>query len=497
MNGTSQTLKGRYEIERPLGRGGMSAVYLARDLELLSKRVVVKVLLDDTSQDPWVRQKFLQEMEALARIDHPGVVGVLDTGLTPEGKQFLVMQYIEGDTLRSAIRPGGMEFARAAGIIRQVGQALGAAHEKGVWHRDLKPENIMLQRAGGEDYAKLIDFGIAGIQDSRFSGEKTKVAGTLTYMAPEQMAGNACAATDTYALGVVAYEMLTGEPPFPENSMMHLASEEKASCRPPAQLRPELPDAAGRAILKAMSFRPEARHASIRDFSEELSRSLALRTAPTEYLPKPESRPVEQPKRRGIVFAAAAALALAAGGGGWFLLHSPGQELHLNYFITVQKTRDGQPFGQPFRLPGEMLFEQGYKIALNIANPQAGYLYILDDGPNEAGQRVLRLLEPRGSDTAQRPAAATMRIPPAGNWLQFDAATGKEILYLVWATEPVSALDQLRSQPDVPADSARFTELQSFLQSHPSEAFKNDQAGQTELRTREKVLVHGISLQHQ
>ena len=207
----------RYEVVRELGRGGMSVVYLARDRQLLAKHVVVKVLLEETNQDPWIRQKFQQEMEALARIDHPGVVGVLDTGLTAEGKRFLVMQYIEGATLRSAIEPGGMDLARAAGMIRQIGQALEAAHEKGVWHRDLKPENIMLQRLGGEDHVKLIDFGIAGIQNSQFTGEKTKVAGSLTYMAPEQFGGHPCAASDTYALGVVAYEMLTGKAVRPDS----------------------------------------------------------------------------------------------------------------------------------------------------------------------------------------------------------------------------------------------------------------------------------------
>src|SRR5216684_9008960 len=108
MNQEALILNDRYEVERELGRGGMSVVYLARDRQLLSKRVVIKVLLEESNLDPWKRQKFLQEMEALSRIDHPGVVGVLDTGFTAEGKQFLVMQYIEGRTLRSVMGPGGM-----------------------------------------------------------------------------------------------------------------------------------------------------------------------------------------------------------------------------------------------------------------------------------------------------------------------------------------------------------------------------------------------------
>lgn len=265
--------KGRYEIERPLGRGGMSAVYLARDHQLLAKRVVIKVLLEEMSDDAWMRQKFFQEMEALARIDHPGVVGVLDTGQTPEGKQFLVMQYIEGQTLRSAIQGGGMSVAAAGNLIRQIGQALGAAHEAGVWHRDLKPENVMLQQSGAECYAKLIDFGIAGIQNSQFTGEKTKIAGSLTYMAPEQFAGSPCAASDVYALGILAYEMLTGEPPFASSSMTHLVAEAQTLMAPSTK-RADIPVAASRAILKAMAFRPEARYATVRQFTEELCNAL-------------------------------------------------------------------------------------------------------------------------------------------------------------------------------------------------------------------------------
>jgi len=156
--------KNRYLIEKEIGRGGFGVVYLARDQQLLSKPVVIKVLQDETNPDPYFQKKFQQEIEALARIDHPGVVGVLDVGETPDGKPFLVMQFVEGVTLRSEISKDGMELRRVAHIMRQVGQALGAAHDKGVYHRDLKPENIMLTRSSEtEEYVKLIDFGIAAV----------------------------------------------------------------------------------------------------------------------------------------------------------------------------------------------------------------------------------------------------------------------------------------------------------------------------------------------
>ncbi len=267
------TLKNRYKIIRELGRGGMSVVYFAHDLQLLDKPVVVKVLLDKTNSDPYMRQKFQQEMEALARIDHPDVVGVLDYGLNAEGQQFLVMQFIDGKTLRDAIQPGGMEIKRAVDLISKVAEALSSAHAKGVWHRDLKPENVMLQKLGREEHVKVIDFGIAGIQDSQFGGEDSKIAGTMTYMAPEQFAGHACAASDTYALGVVSFELVTGEKPFPLNSLTHLVAEDITLAAQLEKSRPDLPHGVKRSILKAMAFRADQRYTEIGEFGEELQRA--------------------------------------------------------------------------------------------------------------------------------------------------------------------------------------------------------------------------------
>ena len=274
-------LKGRYLIEKELGRGGIGLVYLARDHHLHSRPVVIKVLLEGAEGDAdrqWFQRKFLQEIEALARIDHPSVIGILDTGEMPDGQPFFVMQFVVGDSLRAAMKPGPMEFNRVAGLIRQMGNALDAAHEQGIIHRDLKPENIMLQRlSNGEDLVKLIDFGIATVKDSQIATakERTAVAGTVAYMAPEQLLGKPTFRSDIYALGVIAYEMLTADRPFKPNSPFQLLDLQREGVRiKPRVLRPDLPQAAETAILRALAFDERERFLHVKDFGDQLADAL-------------------------------------------------------------------------------------------------------------------------------------------------------------------------------------------------------------------------------
>ena len=164
-------LKDRYRVEREIGRGGLGLVLLARDETLHGRTVVIKMPLDPSPADPWLSGKFAEEVKALALIDHPGVVGALDSGVTRDGRPFLVMQYVEGRPLYEAMAPEGVPFPLAAQILQQIGQALGAAHAKGIWHRDLKPANIMLQTLeSGREHVRLIDFGIASVKQPT-SGE--------------------------------------------------------------------------------------------------------------------------------------------------------------------------------------------------------------------------------------------------------------------------------------------------------------------------------------
>jgi serine/threonine protein kinase len=284
-------LKGRYLIERELGSGGFGTVFLARDTQLHNKAVVVKILRD-LHDDGWAHKKFIAECEALARINHPGVVQVLDDGETMQRQPFLVMQFVDGVPLRSVIVKGGMDLRRVGRIAEQIGQALTAAHEHGVIHRDLKPENVMLSDlGGGKEMPVLVDFGIATVSEpGHGEPQPTRVAGSYSYMAPEQMSGTPGAASDIYSLGVIAYEMVTGVRPFklnPSDPPMQLWFQQKEGVKEkPAKLRPELPESAETAILKALSFQPQDRYAHACEFGDALAAGLSPSTG---VVSKPKS----------------------------------------------------------------------------------------------------------------------------------------------------------------------------------------------------------------
>ena len=275
-----KTLGGRYLIERELGRGGMGVVYLARDKpELHSRPVVVKILLEEALKNEIIVSKFYQEIESLTRLDDPGVIGIFDAGQLDDGTPYLVMQYVEGTTLLAAITREGMDLEKAAGIIRQVGRSVGAAHDAGILHRDLKPENIMLRTtASGEQQVKIIDFGIAKVKKS-MSGPSPLTGltvGTIGYMSPEQLSAKSLTpASDIYSLGVIAYEMLTGRNPFNPDSVFQLLEMQREGVRvKPCDLRPSLPKAAQQVILKALAFDSKDRFQSAHEFGNRLADAL-------------------------------------------------------------------------------------------------------------------------------------------------------------------------------------------------------------------------------
>jgi serine/threonine protein kinase len=309
-------LNDRYLIIRELSSGGFGKVFLAQDQQLHNRPVVVKIQLDRAIDDPWFEKKFTEELRALALIDHPGVVGALDSSRTPDGRPFLVMQYVEGQSLRAVIKSDGLPLDRAANIIRQIGQALGAAHEKGIWHRDLKPENIMLQMLpGGDEHVRLIDFGLATIADLAAKHQTlTRIAGSPGYMAPEQFSGQPSAATDIYSFGVIAYEIVTGRKPFVAEDVMQLSMLQRSGVKvKPAALRPGISGQTEKLILHALNYNPLDRPASASAYGEALSQALLSSQSNPSIVMVPPS-----PKRPALLWIAGGlAVAAIAAGGMW------------------------------------------------------------------------------------------------------------------------------------------------------------------------------------
>lgn len=292
-----QTLADKYRIDERLKEGGMGTVYRGTHV-LMDKTVAIKVLRPSLAADEKIVARFSREARAASRISHPHALSVTDFGEAENGIVFLVMEFLNGETLKDVIRrEGPMSLARVVEIIRQVGAALDAAHGQGVVHRDLKSENIMLLAANGPDYAKVLDFGIAKIKehDGAYDPGLTApdlVIGTPQYMSPEQcsQAPDIDARSDIYSLGVIIYEMLVGHVPFtgpsPTAIMMKHLQEPAPSV---LEERNDLPAAVGRVISRAMAKRPAERYQTISELVEDLTIAGGIEDAPLPPVPKTSS----------------------------------------------------------------------------------------------------------------------------------------------------------------------------------------------------------------
>lgn len=553
---TGQTIDDRYHIERELGRGGVGAVYLALDRKLHDKRVVIKVLLDRSLQNEWVVQKFQQEKEALARVDHPGVVGVLDTGELPGGQPYLVMQFIDGATLRSQIKSEGLPFNRVAEIMKQIGRALSAAHDRGIFHRDLKPENIMLQSFGrGDEQVKIIDFGIAKLKDSLVAPSTItgSTAGTVAYMAPEQLAGKSVsAATDIFAVGAIAYELVTGRKPFnPETGFELLEMQRQGVRVSPTDLRPALPQETSDLILRALSFAPADRFQSARDFGDALAASLSedatvdqnnAQPVPATQLATSANAPARKtgdlsaktiagrfepakvdtlnqpsfvpaiadeapPKGSGMKIGIAIVLLVLVGAAGVGIWKRDaifgGRERSLSYSLTVQKMRDGNPYQSEFESSGQEIFENGWKFRLNVNSPENGYLYLLNEGPAAANVNTYNVLFPEAKTNNGSPqVTANQKLQT--DWMRFDEQQGTEKFWVVWSVSPVKELEAVAdvvNERDLGEikDPARTRAVRDFLNRHAApkpEVTKDTAKKQSVLKGKGDVLVSVIELEH-
>jgi serine/threonine protein kinase len=224
------TRVGKYELTRSLGQGGFGEVFVARDRDC-----ALKFLLPEHTTKPEILQRFLQEARSAAKIDHGGIVTVFECGQV-SGTAYIAMELLKGESLAQRIARGRLDSKLAVEIVRQLASALGAAHEAGIVHRDLKPDNVFLVPDTVSpigERVKILDFGIAKLGEAQASSVKTAsmmIFGTPRYMSPEQCrsTANVDARTDIYALGVMFFEMLCGEPPFPERVPRLLSRGERS-----------------------------------------------------------------------------------------------------------------------------------------------------------------------------------------------------------------------------------------------------------------------------
>ncbi|MGH7619541.1 MAG: protein kinase domain-containing protein, partial [Gemmatimonadaceae bacterium] len=344
-----QIVADRYQILAVLGEGGMGRVYLAEHVRM-GRKSAVKVMSPNMALSADAISRFNREASNASRINHPNVAQIYDFGETDDGMLYLAMEFVEGETLRSLIqRSGPLPIPRAAELTRQIADALGAAHHLGIVHRDLKPDNILLsQRHDGLDLVKVVDFGIAktvqGSGGESSGGQTVTTAGvslgTPEYMSPEQLAGERLdARTDLYSLGLVLFNMLTANLPYPrvtskETLVRRLTSKPQTL----SQVVPnaEWPPAIQAALDRALAPEPGDRYASVTDFGRDVAAAVTTidtgrapvmpsytPAGPTQRIdtPVPRSGPtptmVTATKKRSLAVAGVLVLLVAVGAGGY------------------------------------------------------------------------------------------------------------------------------------------------------------------------------------
>ncbi len=330
-------LEQRYEILRKIGQGGMGAVYEATH-KLIGKRVAVKVLLDKYVLKDQVVARLEQEARLASSIGHANIIDITDFGQTADGRTFVVMEFLEGESLGALIsRSGRLDPQRAIGIAHQVASALAAAHQKGIVHRDIKPENIFLIQRGEEDFVKVVDFGISksmrpdSEEDSPRLTQTGMVLGTPLYMSPEQARGDdeLDHRIDIYALGVILYEMVTAEVPFRGSNYLNILSQVLSDeATPPSQLNPEVSADLEAVIFKAMEKDRAERYQTLDEMAADLAslQGDALATTGARLTAnRRRRRAVRRSAFRGMLWVAGIAVIAAAavvtaraviGGGG-------------------------------------------------------------------------------------------------------------------------------------------------------------------------------------
>ena len=534
---TSGQQFGSYLILEALGEGGMGEVYLARDTRL-DRTVALKVLAYEISTDERRMKRFRQEARVASSLNQPNILTVFEFGEV-DGLTFLATEFVDGKTLRDHLHGKRPKLGDILDIGIQILAALDAAHEAHIVHRDMKPENVMIRDR--DRVVKVLDFGLAKVSAGKqseaseaateFKTAPGTIVGTIRYLSPEQARGGAVdERTDIWSTGVIMYEMVAGTTPFSGITSSHTIVQILEKDPVPLSKLGNAPPELERIVLKAMAKSPEERYQTAKDMLIDL-RSLKKRmdveleiqrtSSPTttiDAVPTEELR--RQPGKNRVLLIALIAMAIVTaaifGINMWRASRArssasspptvpvPASERTLTYWITVQKFRDKKPFQAPFTIPGEMIFEEDYQIRLSLSSPQAGHLYILNEGPVATSAPEFNVVFP--SPTANKGssliAAGQVTQIPEQSWLKFDAQQGTEKLWLIFSEDAVPELESLKefaglATQGLVADPARNKVVQAFLNTH-SETKSSVEKGErlTTLKTPGSLLVHAIKLEH-